>query len=148
MVSQPPSQPQPPPAVRSASQPAAIQCASSSVQSYPMLPESPSSLPKPLKSNGFIRFLLCQPGRRQHSFWMPEAPKVTPSDLKIDPRSSQAFPKWSLQTPKVILPSSAGQCTQIPTPDPHPSPPPSPTPFPCPPHFCPRIALLLTTYTF
>ena len=108
VASQPPSQPQPPPASPPASQPAAIQCARNRIQSSSKLPKSPSklpkspsNLPKPPKTNGFHRFLLCQPGRLPHPFWMPEAPKVPPSDLQRQSRSSQAHPKCSLEAPQV-----------------------------------------------
>ena len=108
VASQPPSQPQPPPASPPASQPAAIQCARNRIQSSSKLPKSPSklpkspsNLPKPPKTNGFHRFLLCEPGRLQHPFWMPEAPKLTPSDFQRQSRSSQAHPKCSLEAPKL-----------------------------------------------
>ena len=117
MASQPPSQHRPPPATPSASQPAAIQCASSSVHSSSKLPGSPSNLPKRLKANNLHMFLLCQPGRLQHPFWMTEASKVTPSDFKTGSRSSQALPEWSLQALKVTLAApvypNGAQCTAI-----------------------------------
>ena len=101
VVSQPPRQHQPLPASPSASQPADIQCASSSVQSSSKLAESPSKPKKPMKNNGFHLFLLCQPGCLQHPFWIPKSSKLTPSDLQRQSRSSQAHPKCSLEAPKV-----------------------------------------------
>ena len=117
VASQPPSQHQPPPASPSASQPAAIQCARNPIQSSSKIPESPSSHPKPMKTKSVHRFLLCQSGRLQHPFWMPEASKVTPSGPQMESRSSQALPKWSLEAPKVTpaapICSNGTQCAPI-----------------------------------
>ena len=101
MASQPTSQHQPPPTSPSASQPDAIKCASSPIQSSPKHPEYPSKLQKQMKTKGFHEFLLCQPGRLQHPFWMSKASKVTSSDLQRQLRSSQAHPKCSLEPPKM-----------------------------------------------
>ena len=98
---QPASQPAPATTSQPASQPAAIQRASSSAKSSSKIPKSPSSRPKPMKTYGFHRFLLCQPGRLQHEFLMPKAPQVTPSDIQRQSRSFQAHPKCSLEAPKV-----------------------------------------------
>ena len=106
VASQPPSQHQPTPASQSASQPAAIQCTSNSVQSSCKLPESPSSPAKALKAKGFHRFLLCQPGRLQHQLSMPKPSKVTPSDPQGQSRSSEGDSKCSLEEPKVTPNSS------------------------------------------
>ena len=38
----------------------------------------------------------------QHPFWMPEAPKFTPSDSQRASRSRQVHPKCSLEAPKVV----------------------------------------------
>ena len=86
----------------SASQPAAIQCASNSVQSPSKLPGSPSKPQKPMNTNIFHWLLPCQPGCLQHPFWMPEPSKVIPSDVKMESTGSQALPKWSLETPTMI----------------------------------------------